>query len=104
MVVQNRQIHHQHGQAVLSMEKDVMHQSNVSIVIVKSSCLIFTSTINLDFISDEDDDSNYDPFAPLQFDDDTSSKFEDEETPFIINANYIRTSKAITPLHHILSF
>lgn len=50
-------------QPVLSVENDVLPPRNVLIDIVQNFYPIFTLTVNFDFNSDDDYDSDYDPFA-----------------------------------------
>ncbi|XP_058775274.1 uncharacterized protein LOC131649531 [Vicia villosa] len=51
------------------------------------TCPIFTPTINLDFNSDSDEDSDYDPFATYLSDEENCSESEEFEAPFTINNN-----------------
>ncbi|XP_058732642.1 uncharacterized protein LOC131604199 [Vicia villosa] len=49
------------------------------------TCPIFTPTVNMDFNSDSDEDSDYDPFATYLSDEENCSDSEDLEAPFTIN-------------------
>ncbi|XP_058749840.1 uncharacterized protein LOC131622824 [Vicia villosa] len=57
------------------------------------SCPIFTPTVNLDFNSDYEDDSEYDPFATYLSKDDEWSESEDIAAPFTIHDNSGGTSE-----------
>ncbi|XP_058776623.1 uncharacterized protein LOC131650945 [Vicia villosa] len=48
---------------------------------------IFTPMVNVDFNSDSDEDSDYDPFATYLSDEENCSESEDFEAPFTINNN-----------------
>ncbi|XP_058758760.1 uncharacterized protein LOC131632013 [Vicia villosa] len=51
------------------------------------TCPIFTPTVNLDFNSDSDNDSDYDPFATYLSEDELLSEDKDYDAPFTIHDN-----------------
>ncbi|XP_058759288.1 uncharacterized protein LOC131632565 [Vicia villosa] len=58
------------------------------------SCPIFTPTVNLDFNSDSEDDSeDYDPFAAYYSEDEIFDEIEENSPPFTINDNSAGTSE-----------
>ncbi|XP_058740821.1 uncharacterized protein LOC131613143 [Vicia villosa] len=49
------------------------------------TCPIFTPTVNMDFNSDSDQDSDYDPFAAYHSEDEICSDTDEHEAPFTIH-------------------
>ncbi|KAI5444617.1 hypothetical protein KIW84_013038 [Lathyrus oleraceus] len=78
---------------VIEETEQVTMSDSVSIPRDGPMCLIFTPTVNSDFNSDNDDRSDYDPFATHQSEDDSSSDFDDYQPPFSINGNSPTTSE-----------
>ncbi|XP_058732948.1 uncharacterized protein LOC131604533 [Vicia villosa] len=74
---------HQVSQDVTQMSRSTTNHHRRT----EPTCPIFTPTINLDFNSDSDEDSDYDPFATYLSDEDNCSESEGFEAPFTINDN-----------------
>ncbi|KAI5417232.1 hypothetical protein KIW84_042019 [Lathyrus oleraceus] len=91
--VQEKHSSVQRNQHVLPVEHDVRHPINVPIVTVQKLYPIFTPTVNLDFNTDDNDDSDYDPFATHQSEDDTCLEFDDQYAAFVISEHQTGTTE-----------
>ncbi|KAI5411088.1 hypothetical protein KIW84_056291 [Lathyrus oleraceus] len=69
----------------------VLPPRNVLIDTVQNLYPIFTLIVNFDFNSDNDDDSDYDPFATHQSEDDTFSEFDERDATFVIDEHHTGT-------------
>ncbi|KAI5406494.1 hypothetical protein KIW84_053003 [Lathyrus oleraceus] len=83
----NRKNLFEHSKPVLDVEQNSAMPIDVSIPTAQPICPIFTPIKNSDFNSDNNYESDYDPFATHQYEDESISDFEEHKPPFSINRN-----------------